>query len=144
MATLEQLSAALIKADAAGNAKDAKALADAIRQMQAAPVAKQNVDQFGIPGQTLRPVSIESPLTLREKITGVIETPAALAAFVALPTAGLLAALAGATDKTPAPKAATATSAMRLKIVLLDISFLSLVVNKTFSFTAGKDEVLAL
>lgn len=38
MATLEQLSAALVKADAAGNAEDAKAFADAIRQMQAAPV----------------------------------------------------------------------------------------------------------
>jgi hypothetical protein len=39
MATLEQLSSALVKADAAGNAADAKALADAIRQMQTAPVA---------------------------------------------------------------------------------------------------------
>lgn len=39
MATLEQLSAALIKADAAGNAADAKVLADAIRQMRGAPVA---------------------------------------------------------------------------------------------------------
>lgn len=39
MATLEQLSAALVKADAAGNAEDAKAFADAIRQMQAAPAA---------------------------------------------------------------------------------------------------------
>jgi hypothetical protein len=34
MATLEQLSAALVKADAAGNTADAKAFADAIRQMQ--------------------------------------------------------------------------------------------------------------
>jgi hypothetical protein len=38
MATLEQLSSALVKADAAGNVADAKALADAIRQMQTAPV----------------------------------------------------------------------------------------------------------
>jgi hypothetical protein len=37
MATLEQLSSALVKADAAGNVADAKALADAIRQMQTAP-----------------------------------------------------------------------------------------------------------
>jgi hypothetical protein len=36
MATLEQLSAALVKADAAGNVADAKALADAIRQMKGA------------------------------------------------------------------------------------------------------------
>jgi hypothetical protein len=34
MATLEQLSAALVKADAAGNSADAKAFADAIRQMR--------------------------------------------------------------------------------------------------------------
>ena len=37
MATLEQLSAALVKADAAGNADDAKAFADAIRRMKSAP-----------------------------------------------------------------------------------------------------------
>ena len=36
MATFEQLSAALIKADAAGNTADAKAIADAIRQMREA------------------------------------------------------------------------------------------------------------
>ena len=37
MATIEELSAALVKADAAGNTADAKALADAIRQMRSAP-----------------------------------------------------------------------------------------------------------
>ena len=36
MATLEQLSAALVKADAAGNAADAKAFADEIRRMRTA------------------------------------------------------------------------------------------------------------
>ena len=40
MATLEQLSAALVKADAAGNTEDARALASAIRQMKVAPVAQ--------------------------------------------------------------------------------------------------------
>jgi hypothetical protein len=43
MATIEELSAALVKADAAGNADDAKAFADAIRQMRGAPSS-------GIPG----------------------------------------------------------------------------------------------
>lgn len=38
MATIEELSNALVKADAAGNTEDAKALADAIRQMQAPAV----------------------------------------------------------------------------------------------------------
>lgn len=46
MATIEELSAALIKADAAGNAADAKAFADAIRQMQAQP--QQPVAQLPI------------------------------------------------------------------------------------------------
>ena len=49
MATLEQLSAALVKADAAGNASDAKAFADAIRQMQSAPVAVPLPQTSGIP-----------------------------------------------------------------------------------------------
>jgi len=48
----------------------------------------------------------------------------------------------GPDESTPSPSVATTTSAMRLKLSF-DISFLSLVVNKTFPFTAGKDEVLA-
>ena len=47
MATLEQLSAALVKADAAGNADDAKAFADAIRQMQTAPSSGMPVGRRG-------------------------------------------------------------------------------------------------
>jgi len=39
MATIEELSAALIKADAAGNTADAKAFADAIRQMRSSEMA---------------------------------------------------------------------------------------------------------
>jgi len=57
MATLEQLSAALVKADAAGNAEDAKALADAIRQMQTQPQPRGTVPEeksTGIYG-TVRP-----------------------------------------------------------------------------------------
>jgi hypothetical protein len=54
MATLEQLSSALVKADAAGNVADAKALADAIRQMQAAPVAAPS----GIPTARQAPSAV--------------------------------------------------------------------------------------
>ena len=43
---------------------------------------------------------------------------------------------AGATERTPRPNAATATSAMRLKVVFVDILFLSVVVMKTFSMAA--------
>lgn len=40
MATLDELNAALIKADAAGNSADAKVFADEIRKMRAAPAVK--------------------------------------------------------------------------------------------------------
>jgi hypothetical protein len=50
MATLEQLSAALVKADAAGNAADAKAFADEIRRMRApeAPATRGSAGMFDI------------------------------------------------------------------------------------------------
>jgi len=48
----------------------------------------------------------------------------------------LIAADEGATERTPRPNAATATSAMRLKVVFVDILFLSVVVMKTFSMAA--------
>jgi hypothetical protein len=61
MATLEQLSAALVKADAAGNIADAKALADAIRQMKTAP--------FEIPGPRAEPTTYE---TVREFVAPTV------------------------------------------------------------------------
>ena len=50
MATLEQLSAALVKADAAGNAADAKAFADEIRRMRTpeAPATRGSAGMFDI------------------------------------------------------------------------------------------------
>jgi hypothetical protein len=51
-------------------------------------------------------------------------------------------AFAGTTaEVNPIPNAETATSAMRLSVVFVDIDFLSLVVKKTFSFTAGKERL---
>jgi hypothetical protein len=44
----------------------------------------------------------------------------------------LIAAVVGTEDRTPRPSAATATSAMRLKFVVVDICFLSIVVSKYF------------
>ena len=54
MATLQELESALVKADAAGNADDARQLAAAIRSMRAAPKADFSNLQAGIrsPGQT--------------------------------------------------------------------------------------------
>ena len=61
-------------------------------------------------------------------------TPETAATSIA--SATRVVALAGDTDKTPAPKAVTATSAIRLKIVLFDIFFLSLVEFEYFSISA--------
>jgi hypothetical protein len=44
----------------------------------------------------------------------------------------LITACDGTEDKTPSPSAATATSATRLKFVVVDICFLSIVVSKYF------------
>jgi len=48
----------------------------------------------------------------------------------------LIVALDGVMERTPSPNAATATSAIRLKVVFVDILFLSVVVMKTFSMAA--------
>ena len=52
MATIDQLSAALVKADAAGDTEAARAFAGEIRKMQATPVAKEPSTMQSI-GQTL-------------------------------------------------------------------------------------------
>jgi hypothetical protein len=53
----------------------------------------------------------------------------------------LVAWAAGASATTLSPKDTVTISEIRLKNVFVDIDFLSLVVKKTFSFTAGKDGV---
>ena len=82
MATLEQLSAALIKADAAGNTADAKAFADAIRQMQTAPGVgmpgpRRSVDQIPAGDTT---TTTEEPRSMFHRAMGQLETIPALAA----------------------------------------------------------------
>lgn len=64
MATIEELSAALIKADAAGNSADAKVFADEIRRMraQAAPAGQI---PGAAPGMVAPPVISEVPLGRR-------------------------------------------------------------------------------
>jgi hypothetical protein len=68
---------------------------------------------------------------------------------VAVPAVGVeiatfeVVAFDGATDRNPSPNADTTTSARRLKFVFVDICFLSVVVKKTFPFTAGKEELFA-
>jgi hypothetical protein len=60
-------------------------------------------------------VVVKSPVDASRDTAEVLVTPV-------MP---VMAALAGATDRTPAPNAATAKSAMRLKVVFVDIFFLS-------------------
>ena len=81
MATIEELSAALVKADAAGNAADAKAFADAIRQMRGsetvAPVPQQ--PETGIPGP-------RQPGFVQRALDVVAQTPRTAFGLLEVPT----------------------------------------------------------
>lgn len=75
MATLEQLTAALIKADAAGNAADAKVFADEIRKMRSTPELPTALQPSmpaasGIPAERKPPTTYEK---VREFITPTVE-----------------------------------------------------------------------
>lgn len=82
MATIEELSAALVKADAAGNTADAKAFADAIRQMRSSEMAAPATPaqpETGIPGprkQGFLETLVNRPLE-------VLEVPLAVGANIA-------------------------------------------------------------
>jgi hypothetical protein len=69
MATYEQLKSALIKADAAGNVEDAKALADAIRGLQAPPSAAAASQANGIPTARQPDFAQTSPNLYRGLVT---------------------------------------------------------------------------
>lgn len=88
MATLEQLSAALVKADAAGNVEDAKAFADAIRQMQAVP------SSAGIPGPRVAEPSFYQ--RAREMVTPTVEALGAVGGGALGSMGGPLGTVAGA------------------------------------------------
>lgn len=78
MATIEQLSAALVKADAAGNADDARALAAEIRKMRGAPVTPKAKPTMG---QMLKDEALTSlPGGLVRGVKDVIDTGAQYAA----------------------------------------------------------------
>jgi hypothetical protein len=100
MATYEQLSSALVKADAAGNVEDAKALANAIRALTPAPTAPavapspygSAVPQVTPEGKLIRqPDAIpgERP-SMQDVLGGIVETPLALGTgMIAAPVAAL-------------------------------------------------------
>jgi hypothetical protein len=58
------------------------------------------------------------------------------AATVSVPVAAVIAAVEGTIESVPNPSAATATSAMRLKVVFVDICFLSIVDLENFPSSA--------
>ena len=78
MATLDELSAALVKADAAGNAADAKVFADEIRRIRS---TGSLVDQ--IPGSSVKAPVATQPIrtkdfTMGERVMGALEVAPAL------------------------------------------------------------------
>jgi hypothetical protein len=70
-----------------------------------------------------------------ESDTAVVAVPAVVVSVI---FAGTIAALVGTELIKPIPNAATATSAMRLKFVFVDIYFLSLVVTRNFLVAASR------
>ena len=85
MATLEELSAALVKADAAGNAADAQAFADAIRQMRSGIPAPRRTgtaadlipgNTYAVPASTAAPA--RGPASFTEKLLAPVETAVGL------------------------------------------------------------------
>ena len=87
MATLEELSAALVKADAAGNAADAKVFADEIRRIRGTGAVTGGpratgtmVDQ--IPGSSVKAPAATQPVgkdfTFGQKVMGALEVAPAL------------------------------------------------------------------
>jgi len=108
------------------------------------------VEPLGLDVNTARRVT-SSPVSKDAEVNPAAEAKA----DPTLPTAGAAidtavtsaaspsAAFEGIAESNPKPKAETATSAIRLRVVFVDICFLSLVVKKTFSFTAGKERLFA-
>lgn len=100
MPTIEELSAALVKADAAGNTADAKVFADAIRQMQSQQAAPEVQSASVIPveqtGMLEKPIgNIEPQPSEAAQIVGGATRGAGPIATGALIGAGLGAPIAG-------------------------------------------------
>jgi hypothetical protein len=92
-----------------------------------------------------RTESVDRPAIKLCVITAVAVSPTEIASAAAsiVNVLASTAALDGATESIPKPNAAIAVIAIRLKNVVFDITFLSCVVEKTFSPTAGKDLISA-
>jgi hypothetical protein len=93
-------------------------------------------DSFATSNEISPPSAVDPPLTTVRYV--VLAVTAEVKAVV-----WEFAALDGALDIKPKPNAATVASAIRFKVVFVDICFLSLVVKKTFFSTAGKERLFA-
>jgi hypothetical protein len=134
--TIIKLAIAVADEDVAVNPED---------EYEATPVVKPaNVPpetvtfEAAVPAETLidkRPldtnVAVRSAFTAVDGVAMAAIIPV-LGTVPAVMSATLVPALAGATDRTPAPNVATATSAMRLRSVFVDMFFLSLVRFRNF------------
>jgi hypothetical protein len=90
------------------------------------------VDEIVTPADSGRTITSEPALTTFAHCNGLFAVVASYTVFA------IAAAFAGATDRTPAPNAATATSAMRLRSVFVDMFFLSLVETGHFPISARR------
>jgi len=80
------------------------------------------------------PTEVKLKSIVTEAVSVVFTEVLTAVAVIVEPT--WMTALEGPDARTPNPRAATTASATRLKVVLLDICFLSIVVTETFSVAA--------
>lgn len=95
------------------------------------PVRVKESDWFTLDQFAVMSTVAVSPVLMLASPEAVEPVPAAI-----VNVAFAIVALLGPDARTPNPRAATTASAIRLKVVLLDICFLSIVVTETFSVAA--------
>jgi hypothetical protein len=122
-------------AKAVGAVEDAVAVATVCEVMPDAGIVFKSTD-----GLIVKPEVVVSEVHVivcsdeipRVPATGAVFVDTEIAVMLFVPAATVRAADAGTEDNTPRPKAATATSAMRLKVVFVDICFLSISRSEEF------------
>jgi hypothetical protein len=98
-----------------------------IRLVPPDAITRGVVEAVGVPASQTRAYGTLAPAAAIEVVKPAVEVAAVI------PLSNVYAtAFAGAADRTPAPNVATATSAMRLRSVFVDMFFLSLVRFRNF------------
>jgi hypothetical protein len=91
-----------------------------------------------VPGRNVRVAVADDATVIVSPFATEIALVVEPAVFLIVKVSALTAAFEGATESNPKPNEATATSAIRLKFVFVDIYFLSLVVTKNFLVAASR------